>query len=297
MRKARKHYTAEEKVAILRRHLLDKESVSKLCDELARQPTVFYRWQKEFFENGAAAFQTNNRGRRQPEQERIERLERKIQTKDEVLAELMAEHMALKKTLGNSDQNMDAGGHAGGPPKPDPRRPRPQAGAGSTATSATPSAGGLSFGVTMALPGETEAGFAGKQPCRGIARRAHRDDDHGRGGHLSRSSQSPIGSKDPDALKIPARRAASTLTRSARSPVPAEPVHVERQASLRCLRCQDSGCVKCLRWATKDRRWPPIGGPQGNGSVKKLVTVHRASRKSLINLNPAVGRFRTAPTL
>ena len=68
---------------------------------LALQPTVFYRWQKEFFENGAAAFQTNNRGRRRPEQERIARLEKKIQTKDEVLAELMAEHMALKKSLGD----------------------------------------------------------------------------------------------------------------------------------------------------------------------------------------------------
>ena len=100
MRKARKHYTAEEKVAILRRHLVDKEPVSKLCDELALQPTVFYRWQKEFFENGAAAFQTKNRSRRQPEQERIAQLERKIQTKGEVLAELMAEHIALKKSLG-----------------------------------------------------------------------------------------------------------------------------------------------------------------------------------------------------
>ena len=49
---------------------------------------------------GAAAFQTSNRHSRQPEQERIERLEKKIQTKDEVLAELMAEHMALKKSLG-----------------------------------------------------------------------------------------------------------------------------------------------------------------------------------------------------
>ena len=55
MKKTRKHYTAEEKVAILRRHLVDKEPVSKLCDELALQPTVFYRWQKEFFENGAGA--------------------------------------------------------------------------------------------------------------------------------------------------------------------------------------------------------------------------------------------------
>jgi len=31
--------------------------ISKLCDELGLQPTVFYRWQKEFFENGAAAFE------------------------------------------------------------------------------------------------------------------------------------------------------------------------------------------------------------------------------------------------
>jgi hypothetical protein len=34
-------------------------------------------------------------------QKRIEYLERKVQTKDEVLAELMAEHIALKKTLGD----------------------------------------------------------------------------------------------------------------------------------------------------------------------------------------------------
>lgn len=100
MRKQRNNYTAEEKVAILRRHLLEKDPVSKLCDEHGLQPTVFYRWQKEFFENGAAALQSKVRANRQPEQERIEYLEKKIQTKDEVLAELMAEHIALKKSLG-----------------------------------------------------------------------------------------------------------------------------------------------------------------------------------------------------
>ena len=47
MRKERKHYTAEEKVAILRRHLLDKVPVSDLCEQNGLQPTVFYRWQKE----------------------------------------------------------------------------------------------------------------------------------------------------------------------------------------------------------------------------------------------------------
>jgi transposase len=102
MRKERKHYSSEEKVTILRRHLLDKVSVSDLCEELCLQPTVFYRWQKEFFENGASAFQSKERPAREVEekQKRIEFLEKKVQTKDEVLAELMAEHIALKKSLG-----------------------------------------------------------------------------------------------------------------------------------------------------------------------------------------------------
>jgi hypothetical protein len=56
------------------------------------QPTVFYRWQKEFSENGAAAFQQKGRTNHQPDQERIAYLEKKIQTKDEVLAELIAGH-------------------------------------------------------------------------------------------------------------------------------------------------------------------------------------------------------------
>src|SRR6516162_9401036 len=110
MRSERKHYTAEEKVAILRRHLLDKVPVSELCEENGLQPTVFYRWQKEFFENGAVAFQAKERPARQVEekQKRIEFLEKKVQTKDEVLAELMAEHVALKKVLGSFDQELGA---------------------------------------------------------------------------------------------------------------------------------------------------------------------------------------------
>ena len=54
----------------------------------------------EFFENGAAAFEQNAQPNRSAEQERIAYLEKKIQTKDEVLAELMAEHVALKKDIG-----------------------------------------------------------------------------------------------------------------------------------------------------------------------------------------------------
>ena len=102
MRKERKHYGAEEKVAILRRHLVEKVPVSDVCEQYGLQPTVFYRWQKEFFENGAAAFESKQRPalQVQEKQKRIEFLEKKMQNKDEVLAELMAEHVALKKSLG-----------------------------------------------------------------------------------------------------------------------------------------------------------------------------------------------------
>ena len=79
---------------------VEQEPISKVCDEQGLQPTVFYRWQKELFENGAAAFQTKARTNHPAERQRIEYLEKKIQVKDEVLAELMAEHVAFKKKSG-----------------------------------------------------------------------------------------------------------------------------------------------------------------------------------------------------
>ena len=42
MRKPRKNYTPVEKVAILRRHLIDRVSISDLCDEYQLSPTLFY---------------------------------------------------------------------------------------------------------------------------------------------------------------------------------------------------------------------------------------------------------------
>ena len=113
MRKQRNQYAPAEKVAILRRHLLEKESISKLCDEMGLQLTAFCRWQKEFFENGAAAFEQRARPKHSAEQERVSYLEKKIQTKDEVLAELTAEHAALKKALENSDRRLGPARYAG----------------------------------------------------------------------------------------------------------------------------------------------------------------------------------------
>jgi hypothetical protein len=74
----------------------------------------------------------------------------------------------------------------------------------------------------MAVLGETEAGSAGMQPCRGITWRAHRDDDRSAEASLPHSSKIHIGSVDPDALKSPPRRAECSLTENANSPFHAE---------------------------------------------------------------------------
>jgi transposase-like protein len=99
-RKQRRPFTADEKVSILRRHLLDRMPLSDLWREHGIQPTQFYRWQKQFFENGAAAFAPSAKPDPAPLERKLAALEEKLQRKNEVLSELMEEHVKLKKELG-----------------------------------------------------------------------------------------------------------------------------------------------------------------------------------------------------
>jgi transposase len=100
MRKPRKNYTPAEKVVILRRHLIDRVAISDLCDEYQLSPTLFYAWQKMFFENGASAFERKSGASEQGNLRTIAALRDKLQRKNEVVAELMEEHIQLKKELG-----------------------------------------------------------------------------------------------------------------------------------------------------------------------------------------------------
>jgi transposase-like protein len=102
MNKQRKRYSPQEKVRILREHLIEKATVSDICDRHGLSPNVFYRWQKEFFENGAAAFEfrRGGNGRERKLQAQVGQLQSKLAQKDEVIAEIMASHVQLKKELG-----------------------------------------------------------------------------------------------------------------------------------------------------------------------------------------------------
>ena len=103
MVKKRKQYSAQQKVGIVRKHLLDKVPVSDICDEYGLQPTVFYRWQKQLFEQAAeACFQRPGDSESTRLKRQITELEAKLAKKDEVLGEVMEEYVALKKSGGAS---------------------------------------------------------------------------------------------------------------------------------------------------------------------------------------------------
>ena len=104
MKSTRKQYSPEEKVHILRIHLVEQKPVSGLCDQYGLQPSQFDQWQKQFFERGTAAFERRPLSRvSNKEQQKLASLEPKLQHKDEVIAEIMSEHVKLKKILGSSE--------------------------------------------------------------------------------------------------------------------------------------------------------------------------------------------------
>jgi transposase-like protein len=102
MEKQRRHFTGTEKVALIKKHLVDHVAVSKLCEDHDLYPTQFYTWLKEFFENGHLAFDSDRKAKaaENAKDHKIQQLEAKLQRKDSVLAELMEEHISLKKELG-----------------------------------------------------------------------------------------------------------------------------------------------------------------------------------------------------
>jgi transposase-like protein len=101
MQKRRRNFTPAEKVAILRRHLIEHATISDLCDEHQIQPTQFYNWQKQFFENGTAAFERKNGSHESAHERTIAALREKLARKNEVVAELTEEHVQLKEELGD----------------------------------------------------------------------------------------------------------------------------------------------------------------------------------------------------
>jgi transposase-like protein len=101
----RRHFTAEQKADVVRRHVSGKEAVSDLADEFGIQPSQIHAWVKQVLEQAEAAFQRKLGGRRkdrteQIKDQRIAHLEQKLVQKNEVISELMEENVRSKKANG-----------------------------------------------------------------------------------------------------------------------------------------------------------------------------------------------------
>ncbi|MCX5643638.1 MAG: IS3 family transposase [Phycisphaerae bacterium] len=97
----RRQFSAKEKVEILRLHLLEHKPISEVCEQYQLNPTVFYRWQKDLFDHGAAAFDRAESGSADRATQKLQKentqLKTKLASKDEVIAEIMGEQVRLKK--------------------------------------------------------------------------------------------------------------------------------------------------------------------------------------------------------
>ena len=101
-KRKRRRFTADEKAAILRRHLADKVPVADLCDEYKLQPSVFYQWQRQLLDHAAKALEPKRGvpGREKTLESKIATLEKRLRHKDSTIAEISEEFVKTKKELG-----------------------------------------------------------------------------------------------------------------------------------------------------------------------------------------------------
>ena len=74
--------------------------MSDVCEKHDIQPSLFYYWQRQFFENGAAAFSLDGDSEKRQLEMKVEALEKRLAHKDHVIARVSEEFVKAKKELG-----------------------------------------------------------------------------------------------------------------------------------------------------------------------------------------------------
>ena len=110
--KGRRNFSSQEKVRILKKHLVEKVAVSELCQQHNLHPTVFYRWLKEFFENGAAAFD-KPAGQTKPSEGEGGRVGGEAEAEERGVVGTDGRARLVKKVLGRTDPGLGAARPAG----------------------------------------------------------------------------------------------------------------------------------------------------------------------------------------
>lgn len=97
--KKRFHYTAENKVKILREHMDNQVPISELSERYGVHPTMLYKWKKELFEGALETFGRKHKKSNSRQDIKTKALEEKLRKKDSLIAELLEENIKLKKNF------------------------------------------------------------------------------------------------------------------------------------------------------------------------------------------------------
>lgn len=96
-RKARKHYSAEEKIRIVLAGLRGEESIAALCRREGISESLYYSWSKEFLEAGKKRLAGDTA--RQANTGEVKDLRAEALALKELVADLSLENRLLKKNM------------------------------------------------------------------------------------------------------------------------------------------------------------------------------------------------------
>ena len=96
-RPRRRNFQPDEKVRIVREHLIEGRTVSAVCEQFGVRPSQLYQWQAQLFEHGAAAFRKQDEPEVARLRRHVEALRERLVQKDRVIAEISEEYVAAKK--------------------------------------------------------------------------------------------------------------------------------------------------------------------------------------------------------
>ena len=96
-RRARRRFSAEEKIRIVLEGLRGEDSVAELCRREGIASNLYYRWSKEFLEAGKKRLNGDTVREATSNEVKVLRLENR--ELKEVVAEMMLKNRVLKKSL------------------------------------------------------------------------------------------------------------------------------------------------------------------------------------------------------
>ena len=88
---------------ILRELLDNKVQIGELAEKYHIHPNVIYNWKKTLFEKGENLFDDKREKTSNKSEEKIARLETKLQDRNSLISEILEDNIRLKKSL-NGDE-------------------------------------------------------------------------------------------------------------------------------------------------------------------------------------------------